>query len=315
MGLLTPSGIAADKGASAFFRTLTAPDAPLNGGDAAEGEGCRLAARYDFENKKVFFPDVHASFKFCALVFGDPERRFPASRCAFYLHEVADLGDPRRVLRLGARDFALINPNTGAAPVFRTQRDADLTLQICRNHPVLVDRSGPQERRAWPVRYVRMFDMTNDSRRFLTATELERQGFRPGALNRWTKGEAHALPLYEGKMVQAYDQRAADVLVNTKNLHRAAQQVAIPDAQKASPERYARPQYWVAAGETAGFGLPAAVLAFKDVTAPTNVRTMIAAILPAAAFGNTLPLLVLPPRDAALLLANLNSLAFDFLAR
>jgi hypothetical protein len=57
------------------------------------------------------------------------------------------------------------------------------------------------------------------------------------------------------------------------------------------------------------------VLAFKDVTAPTNVRTMIAAMVPATAFGNTLPVLVLPPRDAALLLANLNSYAFDFLAR
>ena len=54
VGLLTPSGIASDKTAARFFK-----------GVATEG---RLKALYDFENKKVFFPDVHASFKFCIFV-------------------------------------------------------------------------------------------------------------------------------------------------------------------------------------------------------------------------------------------------------
>src|SRR3546814_8585340 len=60
VGLLTPSGIAADKGAAPFLRSI-----------ATTG---RLGALFDFENKKVFFPDIHASFKFCALVFGDRKR-------------------------------------------------------------------------------------------------------------------------------------------------------------------------------------------------------------------------------------------------
>ena len=54
VGLLTPSGIASDRTAARFFK-----------GVATEG---RLKALYDFENKKVFFPDVHASFKFCIFV-------------------------------------------------------------------------------------------------------------------------------------------------------------------------------------------------------------------------------------------------------
>jgi len=305
VGLLTPSGIAADKGASAFFRTLTAPE---------EG-GARLAALYDFENKKVFFPDIHASFKFCALIFGGKARRFAQSRCAFYLHDVAELADPERCLTLTGEDFTLLNPNTGAAPIFRGRRDAEITTRIYRKHPVLVNRSGEAEQRAWPVRYVRMFDMTNDSALFLTRAELEKQGFTPTALNRWVKDGAEAVPLYEGKMVQMYDHRAADVVVNAANLHRAAQQVAIQDAAKTRPDRYPMPQYWVRREATEGFGLPPVVLVFKDVTAPTNVRTMIASLASSGAFGNTLPVLVLPPNEAALLLANLNSFAFDFLAR
>ena len=63
-------------------------------------------------------------------------------------------------------------------------------------------------------------------------------------------------------------------------------------------------------------------LVFKDVTAPTNVRTMIAAIAPAVGFGNTSPA-ILSLRDSAVkyadfapqLLANLNSMAYDYLAR
>ena len=289
VGLLCPSGIAADKGAAPFFRTLS---------EAVEGRGSRLAALYDFENRKVFFPDVHASFKFCTLVFGNDGRRFPQTRSAFYLHDVAELAEPQRVLHLSGADFLLLNPNTGAAPVFRSQRDAELTLAIYRRHPVLVDRSGGSEKRAWPVRYVRMFDMTNDSHLFLRA-----------------RGE-NCLPLYEGKMVQMYDHRAADVVVNKDNLHRAAQQECIQDALKEQSDRYPAPQYWVAKEEVDKVHAGEWALGLKDVTAPTNVRTMIAAIVPAAAFGNTLPLLAIDDaKIAVLILANLNSFAFDFLAR
>jgi hypothetical protein len=314
VALLTPSGIAADKGASEFFK-----------GIATTG---RLGALYDFENRKVFFPDVHASFKFCTLVFGGPARVFERTRCAFFLHALDELDRPERTQALSSADFALVNPNTGAAPIFRTARDAAITMRIYREYPVLVRRGAVTESRgrlpdakAWPVQYARIFDMTNDSGRFLGRAELQRLGFAPAPLGRWRKGADEALPLYEGKMVQLYDHRAADVVLNTANLHRAAQPEPLDVLAKARPERFPVPQYWV---------LDAAlapdreyVLAFKDVTAPTNVRTMIPAILPRAGYGNTLPV-VLPEaglgrreyaRVASLLLANLASLAYDYGAR
>ncbi|MFZ4537937.1 Eco57I restriction-modification methylase domain-containing protein [Propionivibrio sp.] len=295
IGLLTPSGIAADKGASDFFRTLT---------EADENGAAKLAALFDFENKKVFFPDVDSRFKFCALFFGGDSRLFAQSRCAFYLHDTAELADPARALTLSAKDFRLLNPNTGAAPIFRNQHDADITIRIYRRHPVLVDRSGSVEQRVWPLRYVTMFHMTNDSHLFQK------------------KHGEDTLPLYEGKMVQMYDHRAADVVLNKANLHRAAQQERIPDAIKAQPDRYPFPQYWVAKEEVEKIYAGQWALGFKEITAPTNVRSMIAMLLPQAGFGNKVPLL-LPvgleapdyARQAALLLANLNSFAFDFVLR
>ncbi len=185
VGLLTPSGIAADLGAAKFFRALT-----------SEGQGgARLILLYDFENKKVFFPDIHASFKFCTLVFGGEERRTTRTRCASYLHAVSETNDADKVLELAAADFAAVNPNTGAAPIFRTRRDAEITTAIYRRQPVLVDRRSERPKKLWPARYVRMFDMTNDAGLFLRRDELEAQGWYPVELNRWKKGKAEAVPL------------------------------------------------------------------------------------------------------------------------
>ena len=310
VALVTPSGIAADKGAAPFFRALS--------------ETGRLGAMLDFENRKGLFPDVDSRFKFCVLLFGGPERAFAQTRCAFFLHSLDELDtEPERTLLLTAADFARVNPNTGAAPIFRSRRDADITLGIYARHPVLVRHTPQGEDKAWPVKYATMFHMTNDSGRFLKPDELERQGWQRAPLNRWRKGEDEAWPLYEGKMVQMYDHRAADVVVNSANLHRAAQQESLNSQDKASASRFPAPQYWVDGAAVLAQADAGYVLGFKDVTAPTNVRTMIAAMLPRAGFGNTLPLLVpqmtmAPPlqaRMAALLLANLASLPFDYVAR
>ena len=64
------------------------------------------------------------------------------------------------------------------------------------------------------------------------------------------------------------------------------------------------------------------MLAFKDVTAPTNIRSMIAAVIPGIGVGNTLPVVLGDQRDSrlsapdtALFTANINAIAFDFVAR
>lgn len=314
VALLTPSGIAADKGAAEFFRSISSTG--------------RLGALFDFENRKVFFPDVHASFKFCTLVFGGPGRTFKSTRCAFYLHQLAELDDPKRTLTLSAEDFSRVNPNTGAAPIFRHRRDADITLDLYARHPVLVKHGGVSastgqqpDMKAWPVKYVTMFHMTSKSELFLTAAELDKQGWQRTELNRWAKDGTQAVPLYEGKMVQMYDHRAADVVVHTGNLHRAAQPETIAPSEKKQVDRYPQPQFFVQASECVANPYDWA-LGFKEITASTNARSMIASLLPGVGFGNKVPLLITEnttpqtaARTASLLAATLNSFAFDFVLR
>ena len=304
VGLLTPSGIASDKTSAPFFK-----------GVSTEG---RLRALYDFENKKVFFPDVHASFKFCIFVASPSPVKDPA-RCAFYLHSVTALDDPERCFPLTAEDFARVNPNTGTAPIFRTRRDAELTTAIYGRLPVLVDRSSGEEVKAWPVKYSTMFHMTNDSGLFRTRAELEeREGAYPIGGNRFGSSSGDWVPLYEGKMVQAFDHRAASVVVNPENQHRPAQPVPATPEQHQNADWLPDPQFWVLEKETGFPGMPC-ILGFKHVTAPTNVRSMIAALIPGVGAGNSLPLLLgsnEPTASAvAAIVANLNSVPLDYVVR
>ena len=314
VGLLTPSGIYADKTAARFFQSLSTTG--------------RIGGLFDFENRRLgtdlppFFPDVDSRFKFCALVFGGEERRFDQTMCAFFLYDTREVDDPQRCFPLTPSDFSRVNPNTGTAPVFRTRRDADITRRIYETHSVLVDRSGTEERRAWPVRYHRMFDMTNDSGLFRTAAQLDADGFYRVTGNRWKKGDELYLPLYEGKMVQAFDHRAASITVNRSNLNRPAQPRVATAQQHTDPEWLPTPQFWVRADACDWPANLGWAVAFKDVTAPTNVRTMIASLVPCAGFSNTLPLLLPLPKESNayrehvwLLAACLNSTAYDFVAR
>ena len=308
VGLLTPSGIYADKTAADFFKSVSTCG--------------RIAGLFDFENRKIFFKDVHASFKFCALIFGGEERRFDETKCAFFLHDTGTLNDPDRCFPLAPEDFARVNPNTGTAPIFRTRRDAEITRRIYDRHPVLVDRSQGEERRSWPVRYRTMFHMTNDSHLFRTAAQLDSEGFYPVEGNRWRRGEELYLPLYQGRMIHQFDHRANSVVINPENTHNPYLSEAVTDEQHADPIFLPQSQYWIPASQVApvipdGRGY---AIGFRDIARPTDARTAIVAVVPWAGYGNTVPLLVggeeaLSAELAATAAANLNCLCVDFIVR
>ena len=306
-GLIVPSGIAADKTAAAFFKSV-----------ATEG---RLKTLYDFENRKAFFPDVHASFKFCVFIASPSPLGAPA-QYAFHVRRLAELDDPDRRFSLTAEDFARVNPNTGTAPVFRTRRDAELTADIYRRLPILVDRTHEEPTRAWPVTYTRMLHMAGDSGLFRTREELEeKEGAWPIGGGRFDSPSGEWLPLYEGKMAQAYDHRASDVVVRPGNLFRSGQKASLSPRDKRDPDRLPAPRYYVKDDAERLRSDARWFVAFKDVTAATNMRTMIAAVVPRVGAGHTLPLLLIDedaadaPALACSVVANLNALVFDYVAR
>ncbi len=303
-GIIVPSGIATDDTTKFFFRDLM--------------ESQVLASLYDFENRKGLFPGVHRSYKFCLLTMAGGGKADTAD-FVFFALGVDELRDPERRISLTAEEIALLNPNTRTCPIFRTKRDAEITKAIYRRVPVLI-KEGPPEENPWGITFLRMFDMSNDSHLFRTREQLERDGWKLEG-NIFVKGREKYLPLYEAKMTQLWDHRAADVVRSTTAEHRQAQPRPLTLSEHQDPNRLAEPLYWVSqrnVGQASGqLPLHGWLLGFTNVTSPTNERTLLPTIIPLAGVGNSMPLVLMrdPGRANAVLAANLSSLPLDFIAR
>ena len=133
--------------------------------------------------------------------------------------------------------------------------------------------------------------MSSDSGLVRSAAELAAIGAELDG-NTWRKGSDVWLPLYEAKMCGFYDHRAADVVENEAVLLRKGQPDALSDEAHSDPSRFAQPRYWVAAS-----AIPESIqrakwlCGFRNVTSPTNERSMIPTAIAMSGVGHSLPLL------------------------
>ncbi len=307
VGFLVPSGIATDNTTKDFFATLIETKA--------------LSGLYDFENKAPVFTDVHRSFKFTVLLFGGVRQTSDSVDFVFFAHRMKELEDSKRHIKLAADDIKMMNPNTKTCPIFRSSRDSEITKSVYRKVPVLIDKTRKKGGNPWGIKFFTMFHQTNDAELFHTAEVLkEMKCKRDGAI--WKKGKQVFLPLYEAKMIQMYDHRAASVVINEENWFRQGQTASTSSAQHQNPEYVTEPRWWAESSEieksTNQYPHPA-FLAFKNVTSPTNQRTMIAAFVPKYGVINSAPIILfdenIPVNKQACFLANFNAFSFDYIVR
>jgi len=303
VGLIVPSGLATDYGMSAFFNRIR--------------EGRHLRLFFDFENRAKVFPDVDGRFRFSVCVLTNTASS-SRPKYAFFLHSEADLDDAERKMEITERKIALVNPNTKTVPVVRSKKDLNILLDIHRRVPVLdPDDSGRE--RTWDLDYRRFFDMTNDSDKFHPWPDVyRRERLRPDG---FLQGDGNLFArVYEGRMIDLFDHRAASCVESESNYRRPANSVAFTDADRKNPTQLALPRYAVESGvleQRLRGWRHQWFLGFMDIGSATNRRTMITSVLPKCAAGNKVPLLMPAggAKAAALLLANLGSFAFDYTLR
>ncbi|WP_225578484.1 N-6 DNA methylase [Rhodanobacter sp. 7MK24] len=224
-GFIVPTGIATDESTKAYFEAVS--------------QHRRLIALYSFENEEFVFPAVHHAMKFALLTTAGTHGVDVPAQLVNFARQVDYLYDQRRRFSLRPEEFQLINPNTRTCPVFRSERDAELTKKLYRAAPVLIaevqaDEDGEllrPEVNPWGIRFQAMFHMSNDSGLFADA---------PASV-----GQPLRLPLYEAKLIHQFDHRWATYVDAGSG---AAGQVAtadVSDTQKCAPAFTVRPRYWV----------------------------------------------------------------------
>lgn len=299
LGVILPTGIATDATTQFYFKDLV--------------EHGSIASLYDFENRKPLFEAVDSRFKFCLLTLAGRDTREARADFAFFAHDPTDLQRPNARFTLSPEEITLLNPNTGTCPVFRSRRDAEITLGIYRRVPVLINENDPVNGNPWGIKFSTMFHMSNDSRLFHTRDELEADGWTLNG-NVFERDNERMLPLYEGKMGNIFDHRSAS-FVGTGDTDIEANIDHYPEA-------VVLPRYWVDPSVTQDrqerrtWGTDTAMLGFRRVARNTDERTCIAAVLPwgAASYGW---ILSSGPNasDLAVLCAQYNSFAFDYILR
>jgi hypothetical protein len=282
VGCVLPSGIATDDTTKFFFRDVVETDS--------------LVCLYDFENRRGLFPAVDSRMKFCLFT---ARRRgsggYAKAAFIFFAHQIEDIANTTRRFTLAAEDFQLLNPNTRTCPIFRSCHDAELTQAVYRRIPVLI-RDEKTKCNTWGLRYTEMFHSAHDSVAFLpphtTADEND-----------------PLLQYYEAKQMFHFDHRWA--------AYRGGQLIA---PNKSDPTDVATGQYVVhrsfVTNKLAGRWDRRWRLAWRDITANTNERTLVAGIVPEVVTTDKLPVGALTEvGHICELVSCLSSFVVDYVAR
>jgi hypothetical protein len=297
LGVILPAGIATDATTQHFFKDLV--------------RSRTLASLWHFENEALVFANVHHAFKFVLLAVTGLGTQVPSAEFSFYARQVADLARPDARFALTPDELTLLNPNTGTCPVFRSRRDAELTLRMYASAPVLIDRN-PGGANPWGLSFMQgLFNTTGDSEVFRSRADLESDGWRLDGNIFRRGGREEMLPVYEAKMFHNFEHRWAtyDDDGNTRE---------VSDLESADAEWHSLPRYWAPATEVRS-GLADRwahdwLVCYRRITLATNLRTSIVTVLPLVATTDGSPSLFAAAKPH-MLCAALNSIPLDFAAR
>jgi Eco57I restriction-modification methylase len=297
-GILVPSGILSDAGSECFMKSII--------------QGKRFVLGIDFFNRRsngtLFFPDVYYRFKFCVFIASGKTRKQEHGEAAFFVRDVG-LIPHINLIEISESKLQKINPGRFVLPIIKDSRDVDVVTKIfqAENAHRMGDTSP---------RYSYMFHMAADSSKFFTITRLEAEGGYPLDASTWRWHEKSLVRLFEGKMIQAFDHRAASLSFYKSNIFRTGEGESTTDDEHADPAFLVTPRFYVELYDewqsSCGWAL-----AIKDITSTTNTRSTICSLIPKAGAGHTLAILFEDRDDPAshALCANLNSFALDFVAR
>ena len=224
---------------------------------------CQLPFFWSFENRYGIFPDVDSRYKFALMqvVNAPPEDASEPIDTAFYVLDAADLKRPETHVAYPLPTVKALSPEHWALMELRDGSDLPILKKCYEAFPALSAD--------W-LNFRRELHMTDDKDLFI---EKDAPGL---------------LPLYEGKMIWQYSHRldapqywlddtAFDQRLQSKELHRMAQDLGVPKSEVAKHATAVR------------FDREYVRLACREVARDTDERTLIFGLLPTnCGLGHTL---------------------------
>ncbi|MFN9871234.1 MAG: Eco57I restriction-modification methylase domain-containing protein [Cyanobacteriota bacterium] len=290
-GSIVPTGIATDNGTKAFFDEVISKD--------------QLASLTSFENESFIFREVHHAYKFCSLTLRNSGETEGPAQYAFYIRHFSQLNDRARFFELSADEITLLNPNTRNCPIFRSQMDAALTKKLYQAAPVF---GVATENGGWGPRFFKkMFDF--GIHEDLITFSIERPSLEH-------------LPLYEAKMLNFFNHRATTYLGASQEAadKGLARNSTISELQNpcysVAPRCWIQKQDFLRRFENKQWSKEW-LLSMRDKARSTDQRTAIFAVRPFLPSNDTLPTVFISEDkcNPSLVLGNLSSLVFDYIAR
>lgn len=309
-GFICPTGLATGATYSDFFGHLV--------------ESRRLKSFWSMWNHDRLFPTVNDRVTFALVTFVGENLAVDRIGFTGYVWQTNQIDDSDRGYTLTADEISSINPNTRTAPLFRHAHDATVVATMHRKAGALLNETRPPADPAhnpWGIRFLRMFDMANDSGLFRGHVWAQSEDAQLVG-NTWVlPSGARAVPLYEGKLIWFYNHRAGTYEGQTEKQARVNWIPSTTLEQRQSPRYLPQPAYWVEEKDVdqrledrwdRGW-----FLGWRDVARATDERTLVVSVIPRAAVGHKLPLMLpgCEPSDVPVLLAALASFVVDFRAR
>ncbi len=290
VGMVMPIGIVTDDATKKFSQQVFSQS--------------EISSVYHFNNTENIFPAVDGRYSFVLLTLHPAKQ----ADCVFYATKEQHLQDERRHIYFAPNDMALMNPNTQTLPLVRTEFDLKLCRKLYHQAPVFINQN--LDNNPWPVVSLRGFNMTDDSRLFISAQESAQNA------------KQHLEPMYEGKLFWQFDHRFAS-FKEAKNNGKEPDATTVTNEEKEQSSFTIQPRYWVSNSAiqdklvAKNWSKPW-LISWRDIARSTDERTLIATVLPSRyALGGTIQTILpnVSSQLAACLLATLNSLVVDYVQR
>lgn len=265
LGMIVPSGLYTDLGSASLRRLLL--------------ERCSWEWLFCFENRNGMF-EIDSRYRFGPIIV-EKGGQTRSIKTAFLRTDPADWQrESPPAIPYSVEQVRRLSPRHGALLDVRTGPDLEILDKIqAHGKPFLVDAGGDLHFAQGD------FNMTSDSALFRERQECEAEGYVSDLYGRWRRGDAVALPLYQGAML--YDLHPCAAVHAGGAGHRTTWLRTDPSSVRLGP------QFLVDAEAYAD--LPAAArspqLVLRALSNATNERTVVPGLINDLPCGNSLVIL------------------------